>query len=84
MGLKFDEICIDARDATALGRWWSQVLDWPHDLDDGQAEANETFVVTLSGPAHCTLGSHNPTVIWITDDDASGVYLPLVLRDSGP
>ena len=34
MSLKFDEICIDARDATALGRWWSQVLDWPHDVDD--------------------------------------------------
>lgn len=34
MGLRFDEICIDARDATALGRWWSQVLGWPHDVDE--------------------------------------------------
>jgi predicted enzyme related to lactoylglutathione lyase len=34
MGLRFDEICIDARDATALGSWWSQVLGWPHDVDD--------------------------------------------------
>ena len=34
MGLRFDEICIDARDATALGRWWAQVLDWPHDVDE--------------------------------------------------
>ena len=34
MGLKFDEICIDARDATALGQWWSEVLGWPHDVDD--------------------------------------------------
>ena len=34
MGLRFDEICIDARDATTLGRWWAQVLDWPHDVDE--------------------------------------------------
>ena len=34
MGLRFDEICIDAQDPTALGRWWSQALDWPHDVDE--------------------------------------------------
>jgi hypothetical protein len=33
MGLKFDEICIDADDATALGVWWSQALGWPQDVD---------------------------------------------------
>lgn len=26
MSLKFDEICIDAHNATALGSWWSNVL----------------------------------------------------------
>ena len=35
MSLKFDEICIDAHDATALGAWWATVLGWPHDNDDG-------------------------------------------------
>ena len=34
MGLTFDEICIDAVDPTALGRWWSIVLGWPHEVDD--------------------------------------------------
>jgi AhpD family alkylhydroperoxidase len=34
MGLKFDEICIDAADPTPLGQWWSQALGWPHDVDD--------------------------------------------------
>ncbi|OBA93756.1 glyoxalase [Mycobacteriaceae bacterium 1482268.1] len=34
MGLTFDEICIDAHDATALGVWWAKVLGWPHDIDD--------------------------------------------------
>ena len=33
MGLKFDEICIDAADATTLGVWWSRVLGWPQDVD---------------------------------------------------
>jgi hypothetical protein len=33
MTLKFDEICIDAHDAAALGGWWSTVLGWPHDVD---------------------------------------------------
>ena len=32
--LKFDEICIDAHDATALGEWWAGVLGWPHDIDE--------------------------------------------------
>jgi catechol 2,3-dioxygenase-like lactoylglutathione lyase family enzyme len=34
MSLKFDEICIDAHDATALGAWWAKVLGWPQDVDD--------------------------------------------------
>jgi predicted enzyme related to lactoylglutathione lyase len=34
MGLKFDEICIDSHDATALGTWWSSVLGWPNHVDD--------------------------------------------------
>ena len=33
MALKFDEICIDAHDATALGEWWAKVLGWKHDID---------------------------------------------------
>ncbi|MDA4105864.1 VOC family protein [Mycolicibacterium holsaticum] len=34
MSLRFDEICIDAHDATMLGSWWSKVLGWPHHVDD--------------------------------------------------
>jgi predicted enzyme related to lactoylglutathione lyase len=34
MALKFDEICIDAHDATSLGAWWSKVLGWRSDVDD--------------------------------------------------
>ena len=34
MTMTFDEICIDATDPTALGRWWSQALGWPHDIDE--------------------------------------------------
>jgi hypothetical protein len=34
MALTFDEICIDAHDAAALGAWWSKVLGWPWDVDD--------------------------------------------------
>ena len=34
MSLTFDEICIDAHDATSLGGWWSKVLGWPQDVDD--------------------------------------------------
>ena len=34
--MRFDEICIDAHDTTALGAWWAEVLGWPHDVtDDG-------------------------------------------------
>ena len=28
MSLTFDEICIDAHEADALGDWWSKVLGW--------------------------------------------------------
>jgi hypothetical protein len=34
LALKFDEICIDAHDATALGIWWSNVLGWSRHVDD--------------------------------------------------
>jgi hypothetical protein len=34
MALTFDEICIDAHDATALGQWWGRVLGWRDDVDD--------------------------------------------------
>ena len=34
MGLRFDEICIDAADPLILGRWWSEVLGWPQDVDE--------------------------------------------------
>jgi hypothetical protein len=34
VALRFDEICIDAHDATALGTWWSKVLGWPHHVDE--------------------------------------------------
>lgn len=34
MGLRFDEICIDAADPMALGAWWSAALGWPKDVDD--------------------------------------------------
>ena len=34
MGLRFDEICIDAADPTALGTWWSQAVGWPQDVDE--------------------------------------------------
>jgi hypothetical protein len=33
MGLRFDEICIDAHDANTLGVWWSEVLGWRHHVD---------------------------------------------------
>jgi hypothetical protein len=34
MGLRFDQICIDAADPTALGGWWSEALGWPQDVDN--------------------------------------------------
>jgi predicted enzyme related to lactoylglutathione lyase len=34
VSLTYDEICIDARDATALGTWWSELLGWPRNVDD--------------------------------------------------
>lgn len=39
MSLTFDEICIDAHDARALGTWWSEVLGWRHEVDaDGDVQ----------------------------------------------
>jgi hypothetical protein len=34
MGLKFDEIIIDAADPTTLGIWWSEALGWAREVDD--------------------------------------------------
>jgi hypothetical protein len=34
MGLRFDQICIDAAEPTELGAWWSKALGWPQDVDD--------------------------------------------------
>src|ERR1700754_1068938 len=34
MTLTFDEICIDAHDAAALGAWWSRVLGWRQYTDE--------------------------------------------------
>lgn len=38
MSVRFTEICVDAHDAAALSRWWSQVLGWALDAaeDDGE------------------------------------------------
>ena len=33
MGLRFSEICIDARDPEALAAWWAQALGWPKHAD---------------------------------------------------
>jgi predicted enzyme related to lactoylglutathione lyase len=33
MSLTFEEICIDAHDAGALGVWWSKVLGWRNYVD---------------------------------------------------
>ena len=33
MGLRFDQVCIDAADPLALGGWWSEALGWPNDVD---------------------------------------------------
>ena len=37
MSLTFDEICIDAHDAAALGAWWSEVLGWRQYVDEDGA-----------------------------------------------
>ena len=44
MGLRFSEICIEARDIDALALWWSSVLDWP-------AEPTDEGDVALRAPA---------------------------------
>ncbi|TGD85686.1 VOC family protein [Mycolicibacterium sp. CH28] len=44
MGMRFTEICIDARDIHALSSWWSTVLGWP-------AEATDDGDVALRAPA---------------------------------
>ncbi|CAN5479174.1 VOC family protein [soil metagenome] len=39
MSLRFSELCIDAADIHALGRWWANVLDWPLEVtDDGDVQ----------------------------------------------
>ena len=49
MGLRCYEICIDAVDATGLGKWWSQALGWPFDVDeDGDRSASAGFGISLT------------------------------------
>lgn len=61
MTLKFDEICIDAKDATALGAWWSKVLGWPHDVDsDGDVVLHPP---AGAGPNWLFLRIHDPKVV---------------------
>jgi hypothetical protein len=31
--LTLSQICVDARDPSALGAWWAEVLGWPHQVD---------------------------------------------------
>ena len=33
MVLRFSELCIDAREPEVLGKWWSQALGWPWQID---------------------------------------------------
>ena len=36
--LKLSQICVDAREPSALGAWWAEVLGWPLRVDsDGDA-----------------------------------------------
>jgi hypothetical protein len=51
-------------------------------LDDALPEADETFAVTLSGPAHSTIGSQNPAIVQIKDGNAYWVYLPCIGRNT--
>lgn len=61
MGLRFDEICIDAHDAEALGVWWSQVLGWRHYVDkDGDVVLEAP---TGAGPNWLFLGVPDGKVV---------------------
>jgi hypothetical protein len=51
-------------------------------LDDEEPEVTESFDVVLSGLTNSTLGSNDFVTVWIIDDDAYRIYLPLTLRDS--
>jgi predicted enzyme related to lactoylglutathione lyase len=43
MTLRLTEVCIDAADIHALGRWWADVLGWPvEDTDDGDVILHAT------------------------------------------
>lgn len=33
-GLTLEAIVVDCRDASTLGRWWAEVLEWPYAIDD--------------------------------------------------
>ncbi len=53
MAVRFTELCIDARDPAALGRWWAEVLGY--EITDEEEDA-----VELTGPP----GS-GPTILFI-------------------
>lgn len=39
MGLRLEQILVDAVDPIALGQWWSELLGWPAEVDDdGEVE----------------------------------------------
>ena len=60
MALTFDEICIDAHDAAALGAWWSKVLGWRHYLD----EDGDVVLEAPPGPDPTGCSSTCPTTRW--------------------
>ncbi|MBB4853690.1 hypothetical protein HNP40_001056 [Mycobacteroides chelonae] len=33
-GLTLEAIVVDSRDASTLGQWWAEVLEWPYAIDD--------------------------------------------------
>ena len=61
MGLRFDEICIDAADPPTLGKWWAAALGWPHEVDD---DGDVTLrAPTGSGPTWIFLRSADERVV---------------------
>ena len=60
MALRFDEICIDAHDAAALGAWWSKVLGWRHDVD----EDGDVVLRPRRAPDPTGCSSTCPTTRW--------------------
>ena len=56
MGLELEAIVIDCQDATTLGRWWAEVLQWPYEIaDDGfvsvfQPDRHPPLLFFMNGP----------------------------------